>query len=176
MIFFLLYRFVQPGDRVAEFEKICEVQSDKASVEITSRFTGTVKKLHYKVGEMAKVGNPIVDIETDDSTSEMNIPELDKNNIGVPLSSPSTQSQESVSTREFLNTGEKVLSLATPAVRRIAREHNVDINSIEGTGKNGRVTKEDVLNHITTGKSAPIMSEKSNYSLLILFIFTIYVT
>src|SRR6266540_7353254 len=102
--------FIQPGDRIVEFDKICEVQSDKASVEITSRFTGTVEKLHYKVGEMAKVGNPIVDIKTDDSISEMNIPELGESNVGVPLSSPSVQSQESVNTSEFLTTEEKVLS------------------------------------------------------------------
>jgi 2-oxoisovalerate dehydrogenase E2 component (dihydrolipoyl transacylase) len=41
---------------VHEFDKICEVQSDKATVEITSRYHGKIKTLHYKVGDMAKVG------------------------------------------------------------------------------------------------------------------------
>ena len=39
------------------------MQSDKASVEITSRFAGVIKKLHYEAGEMAKVGKPLVDID-----------------------------------------------------------------------------------------------------------------
>lgn len=48
--------FVEPEARVEQFDKLCEVQSDKASVEITSRFDGVIKKLHYEAGEMAIVG------------------------------------------------------------------------------------------------------------------------
>ncbi|CAI2179432.1 3470_t:CDS:2 [Funneliformis geosporum] len=150
--------FIHPGDQIVEFDKICEVQSDKASVEITSRFTGTVKKLHYKVGEMAKVGNPIVDIETVSSIIEESIPNSDESNLEASPSSPPEQAQGS---SEFLTTGDKVLSLATPAVRRIAREHNIDIGSIKGTGKSGRVTKEDVLNHIIPGKDAQLILKET---------------
>ncbi|CAG8466468.1 19245_t:CDS:2, partial [Racocetra fulgida] len=62
-----------------EFEKICEVQSDKASVEITSRYSGTIKELHYEVGEMAKVGKPIVDIETESASEKHEELESDEN-------------------------------------------------------------------------------------------------
>ena len=55
--------FVQPGMRIAQFDKICEVQSDKAAVDITSRYDGVVKKLHYDVGQMAIVGQPLIQIE-----------------------------------------------------------------------------------------------------------------
>lgn len=48
--------FVEPEARVEQFDKLCEVQSDKASVEITSRFDGVIKKLHYEAGQMAIVG------------------------------------------------------------------------------------------------------------------------
>ncbi|KKY18989.1 putative dihydrolipoamide branched chain transacylase e2 [Diplodia seriata] len=62
--------FVQPGARVEQFDKICEVQSDKATVEITSRFDGVIKKLHYEADEVAKVGKPLVDIDIQSEISE----------------------------------------------------------------------------------------------------------
>ena len=58
---------MKEGDVVAQFESICEVQSDKASVTITSRYDGVVRKLHYEVDDIARVGTPLVDIETDNS-------------------------------------------------------------------------------------------------------------
>ncbi len=54
---------MKEGDTVQEFDSICEVQSDKASVTITSRYPGVIKKLHYQVDDTALVGQPLVDIE-----------------------------------------------------------------------------------------------------------------
>ncbi|KAK3096316.1 hypothetical protein LTR53_019426, partial [Teratosphaeriaceae sp. CCFEE 6253] len=52
-----------PGTRVEQFDKLCEVQSDKASVEITSPFDGVIKKLHYEADDMAITGKPLLDID-----------------------------------------------------------------------------------------------------------------
>lgn len=141
-------RFVEPGSVVSEFDKICEVQSDKASVEITSRFAGKIKTLHYKVNEIAKVGQPLVDIEVeDDVVAGSPTAENDK-----PSSTPEPE-QKKVK-QEPTQSGRplkdpSILSLATPAVRRIAKENNVDITQIKGTGKDGRVLKEDVMAYIS---------------------------
>lgn len=60
-----VWRYVKEGDKVSQFDSICEVQSDKASVTITSRYDGIIRKLHYDVDTIAFVGSPLVDIETD---------------------------------------------------------------------------------------------------------------
>lgn len=57
---------VEEGQEIQQFDMICEVQSDKATAEITSPYDGLVTKLFYSVGEMAKVGQPLIDIKVDD--------------------------------------------------------------------------------------------------------------
>ena len=54
---------MKPGDTVAQFDNICEVQSDKASVTITSKYDGVVTKLYYQVDDIAQTGDPLIDVE-----------------------------------------------------------------------------------------------------------------
>lgn len=57
------------GDDIEEMETVCTVQSDKSAVDITSRYTGIVKKLYVDAGEMIKIGAPLMDIETEEEAT-----------------------------------------------------------------------------------------------------------
>lgn len=67
------FRYVKEGDTVSQFDSICEVQSDKASVTITSRYDGVIKKLYYNLDDIAYVGKPLVDIETEALKGTVNV-------------------------------------------------------------------------------------------------------
>jgi 2-oxoisovalerate dehydrogenase E2 component (dihydrolipoyl transacylase) len=69
----LLQWFVQEGDQVHQFDRVCEVQSDKATVEITSRYDGLITSLEHKTGGMVKVGSPLLFIESDDEAAVSNL-------------------------------------------------------------------------------------------------------
>lgn len=157
--------FVEPGARVEEFSPLCEVQSDKASVEITSRFTGVVKKLYYEAGEMAKVGKPFVDIDIQGEASQEDIDAItsqpgEPEDVPPPpppaAEQPAEQKTETPSSPPAsppVREKGKMASLATPAVRHLSKELNVDINDIYGTGKDGRVTKEDIYKFVQSRDS-----------------------
>ncbi|KAL8954284.1 MAG: hypothetical protein Q9183_007219, partial [Haloplaca sp. 2 TL-2023] len=152
--------FVQPEARVEQFDKLCEVQSDKASIEITSKFDGVIKKLHYDQDDMAQVGKPLCDI---DVLSEIT-PE-DEAAVGSTAeqagdpSSPQQpqkaaeqhqselQDQKPPKANPKLEASGKHSSLATPAVRGLLKDLKIDITEVTGTGKDGRVLKEDVQHH-----------------------------
>ncbi|KAJ1501784.1 hypothetical protein HMI54_009681 [Coelomomyces lativittatus] len=138
--------FVKPGDKVAQFEKICEVQSDKAVVEISSRFDGTIHTLHFKVNEIAKVGKPLVDILVIEESKEVSIPPQASPQTAPSLSS---SSESPISSNSTPSPSISQSMLAAPAVRRIAREKGVDLEKVKGTGTDGRILKEDVEAYVS---------------------------
>ncbi|KAJ2666160.1 hypothetical protein IW148_001089 [Coemansia sp. RSA 1199] len=154
--------YVKPGDKVSQFDKICEVASDKATVEITSRYDGVIRKLHYQDNDIALVGKPIVDIEIDNPDTQSAEPAADS---GAELTSNPAQSLPSNDTEPTVELADSVpknfavdrtsdVVYATPAVRRVARENNVDLHYVAGSGKGGRILKEDVLRFIELQKSS----------------------
>lgn len=117
------------------------MQSDKASVEISSRFAGKVLKLHHGLNDIAKVGSPLVDIETDDGDDVPAQKEVEK-----PAAAPVAAAENAQHMEESSHIGGNSGSvLATPAVRHLAKEKGVDINMVVGTGKDGRILKDDIL-------------------------------
>lgn len=147
--------FVKEGDRVEEFGKIAEVQSDKAAVEISSRFDGVVKKLHYNIGQMARVGAPLVDIDVEGAEEE----EATSTPVSTPEAPTVAKSEVPNGDSRISEEGERVLSNATPAVRRIAKENNIDLSKVKGSHKSGRILKEDVIAYMNgEQKTGPAVS------------------
>eukprot|EP01087_Luapelamoeba_hula_P019764 TRINITY_DN659_c2_g1_i2.p1 TRINITY_DN659_c2_g1~~TRINITY_DN659_c2_g1_i2.p1 ORF type:complete len:330 (-),score=59.71 TRINITY_DN659_c2_g1_i2:81-1070(-) len=137
---------VAAGDKVDEFDRVCDLRSDKASVEVTSRYKGKVTKVYYEVGQMAQVGAPLIDIELDGPDSAS----TDSPSVSAPSPSAPAQVAQPVGIDTQLANGSDDpdrIVLTTPAVRRLAREKNVDLNKVRGTGRGGRVMKEDVLDY-----------------------------
>jgi len=169
--------FVEPGARVEEWDKLCEVQSDKASVEITSKFDGVIKKLYYEAGEMAKVGKPLVDIDIQGEIKEEDLAALTEPGTGEETqiqaqdqAKEPTRAQIVKSTQipEPLPTPQKVSSpkgkhatLATPAVRHLTKELDVRIEDVNGSGRDGRVLKDDVYQFAKQRDSAPAQVRSS---------------
>ena len=154
--------FVSPGDSVRQFDKICEVQSDKATVEITSRFDGVIKSVEYGEGDMAAVGTTLVNIETDEDEGAPLLRKVSAAPTSV-APSPTVSSDATRAVRKAASGGSgKVLT--TPAVRRLARGAQSRSGGNPGNGKGGRIMKSDVIEFMAAAKSgspAPASSAPS---------------
>ncbi|KAI4317566.1 hypothetical protein L6164_025429 [Bauhinia variegata] len=118
----LLKWFVQEGDQVEEFQPLCEVQSDKATIEITSRYKGKVAQIQYFPGEIVKVGETLLKILVNES-SYPRATSVDSENAEADGSGYEKDKRGRV--------------LSTPAVRTLAKQHGININDVCGTGKDG---------------------------------------
>jgi 2-oxoisovalerate dehydrogenase E2 component (dihydrolipoyl transacylase) len=152
--------FIKEGDTIAQFDKVCEVQSDKANVEITSRYDGLVTSLKYKVGDLAKVGRPLLSIKiagsADGAAAATGEP------AAAAAAAPAASSPKAAAAAcpvEEASANGKVLT--SPAVRRIAKEEKIDLTQVRATGPGGRILKEDVLNFIKGGRKATAMPSAS---------------
>ncbi|GAV64152.1 2-oxoacid_dh domain-containing protein/Biotin_lipoyl domain-containing protein/E3_binding domain-containing protein [Cephalotus follicularis] len=128
----LLKWFVQEGDQIEEFQQLCEVQSDKATIEITSRYKGKVVQILYTPGDIVKVGETLLRMVVDESQ----VPTLVGDNLENMKPDASEMQKNYVGGVH-----------STPAVRHLANQYGIDINGVCGTGKDGRVLKEDVLKY-----------------------------
>lgn len=135
----ILKWFVREGERVQADSPIVEVQTDKASVEITSPKTGVVKRLFGEVGKIVKVGETLAEIDLSQGEAE---PERENNTSGQP--------EQSVQTKypHLKSSPNEPRIIAAPSVRKFAREKGVDLKLVTGTKKNGRITKEDVQGYL----------------------------
>jgi pyruvate dehydrogenase E2 component (dihydrolipoamide acetyltransferase) len=142
--------FVKPGDEVNEDDVLCEVQNDKAVVEIPSPVKGKVLEILVEEGTVATVGQTLITLdapgyenmtfkgqEQDEPKQQEKPQEVskeEKSEAAVKQAEPAKQQEVDPNRRV----------IAMPSVRKYAREKGVDIRLVQGTGKNGRVLKSDI--------------------------------
>lgn len=159
---------VKPGDKIEPDQAIAEMMTDKATVEVPSPSAGTVKELKFKEGDVVEVGQVMIVIDTESAAAspsakaEAKTPAAPTKTATPPPATmhaavaqqpASSAGQQPSANRQqpSASTGMDVFPppasskvLATPATRRLAREMNVDINQVHGSGVAGRVTREDI--------------------------------
>ncbi len=171
------------GDTVEKYEPFLEVSTDKVNAEVPAPVTGVIKEVLVKEGDTVPIGTAIAVIEeVGAAKSEPSAPSQpaqssqptaaaeDRFSPGVQVASANGNGHarsENVVPSSYGASGglaqpmdaagmEEALRKASPAVRKLAREHHIDIRSIRGSGANGRVTADDVLTAASMGPAAAV--------------------
>ncbi|EAF9222337.1 2-oxo acid dehydrogenase subunit E2 [Listeria monocytogenes] len=143
---------VKPGDTVEKYDAIAEVLTDKVTAEIPSSFSGTIKEILAEEDETLEVGEVICTIETADAGSSEPVAEVEETETKAP---------EKQETKQVKLADAPASGRFSPAVLRIAGENNIDLSTVEGTGKGGRIARKDLLQVIENGPVAKREEMKS---------------
>ena len=162
------------GDPVEKYEAFLEVSTDKVNAEVPSPVSGVIKEVLVKEGDTVPIGTAIAVIEEqasalaesaaapnslremansvqEDPIPGFNIPQLPV--APIPAAPAASNGHAKVGADAD---AEAALRKASPAVRKLAREHHIDIRTLHGTGTNGRVTAQDVLTASRMGPAAAV--------------------
>ena len=154
---------IKPGDKVKLNDPLIVLESEKAAMEVPSDYDGEIIEVLVKEGHSVSEGMLFAKIKAKTVTST-------KNEIDKPKPKTTSESKQPVKKEVIVVSGIN----AGPAVRKYARELEIDLTKISGTGKNQRITKEDLKNYIHSSKEASLdlktykesdFSEEGKYSL-----------
>ncbi len=134
---------ISNGDSVEVEQSIMTLESDKATLDIPSPSAGIVKELKIKEGDKVSEGMVFMTMEITDSSSPITVEETPKKPEPEQVTEQVTEKKEET---EGYSAG--------PAVRKLARDLEIDLTQIKGTGRNGRILKEDIKQAIKTSSSS----------------------
>ena len=185
---------VEQNSTIKKDDILMVVESDKASMEIPSDISGTIKEILVSKGDTINPGDNLFEITTD-SSLDSNIPNTkdsakDKNPEDKKNKQSDDQSildeQENTNTNDSMNSKNQsnlrmenksdfsedqinnvlneIPKLATPSIRKLARELGCNLETIIGTAKNNRITREDVLNHVNQRINSNDLNKSSDIS------------
>ncbi|WP_332645245.1 dihydrolipoamide acetyltransferase family protein [Lysinibacillus sp. 54212] len=154
---------VKPGDVVKKYDPLAEVNTDKVNAEIPSSFGGKIISISAKEGETLPVGAVVCTIEVESDTQLSAAPVEKKSNVSeairnAGMQNSNVQSEKKTPARELREA--KAKARYSPAVLMLASEHAINLESIQGTGLDGRITRKDVLAYIESGQNEKVTSTK----------------
>ena len=138
---------VKVGDTVAEEQSLITVEGDKASMEVPAPFAGVVKEIIVKAGDKVKTGSLIMKFEVVGSAPAPKEQAAPQPSPTPQVAAPVSSATQSPANQENV-TASATFAYATPVVRRLAREFGVNLDKVKGTGRKGRILKEDVQAYV----------------------------
>src|SRR5690606_32641620 len=150
-----------PGDKIEQDESLLEVATDKVDTEVPSTHGGILKEILAKEGEVVKVGKPIAVIETENSNNVVTpTPQSEQKPaiaepVAAEVAEPSKPSRTISNGSQKQSVVKETGRFYSPLVRNIAREENIaiaELETIPGSGAEGRVTKKDILSYLQNRK------------------------
>ncbi|WP_187487615.1 pyruvate dehydrogenase complex dihydrolipoyllysine-residue acetyltransferase [Duffyella gerundensis] len=141
---------VKVGDKVAAEQSLITVEGDKASMEVPAPFAGTVKEIKISTGDKVSTGSLIMVFEVEGAAPAASAPAAKKEEAAPAKTeqkaAPAPAAPKADAKNDFAENDAYVH--ATPVIRRIAREFGVNLAKVKGTGRKGRILKEDVQSYV----------------------------
>jgi 2-oxoisovalerate dehydrogenase E2 component (dihydrolipoyl transacylase) len=141
------------GEAVAKYEPLLEVETDKVASEIPSPFAGTLTKILVEEGTTVPVGAAVCEISESASAGttavEQTTPSTTSGNASQSAISPVSNVDQPAAYRSQVAVRDGIRY--SPAVRKLAREHRLDLGQLTGSGRGGRLTAKDVMQHVESG-------------------------
>ncbi|EEI48431.1 MULTISPECIES: pyruvate dehydrogenase complex dihydrolipoyllysine-residue acetyltransferase [Proteus] len=140
---------VKVGDTIAEEQSLITVEGDKASMEVPAPFAGVVKEIKIAVGDKVKTGSLIMTFEVAGAAPAAQAPAAPAASTSAapaPSAPAKAPASAPVAKEEFVENEAYVH--ATPVIRRLAREFGVNLAKVKGTGRKGRILREDVQSYV----------------------------
>jgi 2-oxoglutarate dehydrogenase E2 component (dihydrolipoamide succinyltransferase) len=163
------------GDKVEVDESVIEISTDKVDSDVPSEVSGILIEKKFNVDDVVEVGETFAIIETDsnttDSSIEVSIDEKsydDEKSENVDLTSINPHAEDyfdqaiSLSNLDSQINDPKIKRFYSPLVKNIAKKESIsdnELNSINGSGKHGRVTKKDILNYVADRSKSSDLSQ-----------------
>ena len=140
---------VKVGDTIAEEQSLITVEGDKASMEVPAPFAGVVKEIKIAVGDKVKTGSLIMTFEVAGAAPAAQAPvaPVASTSAAPAPSAPAKAPASAPAAKEEFVENEAYVH-ATPVIRRLAREFGVNLAKVKGTGRKGRILREDVQSYV----------------------------